>query len=73
MERRWSFIFPTRRGLESSESELPLGPPETALSALAKNSGVPFGVDPSYWGLQSEKVRLISCGIIFAEFQARPI
>jgi len=31
--------------------------------------GVPFVVDASCWGLQSEKVTLISREIIFAEFQ----
>jgi len=37
----------------------------------AKIRGVPFGVDPSCWGLhpESEKVRLISREIIFPEFQ----
>ena len=33
----------------------------------AKIWGVPFGVDPSCWGLQSEKDGLISREIIFAE------
>ena len=38
----------------------------------AKIRRVPFGVDPSCWGLhsaESEMVRLISREIIFAEFQ----
>jgi len=36
----------------------------------AKIWGVPFGIDPSCWGFaESEKVRLISREIIFAEFQ----
>ena len=34
-----------------------------------KFEGVPFGVDPSCRGLQSEMVRLISREIIVAEFQ----
>ena len=38
---------------------------------LAKIWGVPFGVDPSSWGLQRVKWlgRLITCESIMAEFQ----
>ena len=44
----------------------------TPLLFRLKFEGVPFGVDPSCWGLhfaESEMVRLVSGEIIFAEFE----